>query len=67
MDQPLPPIRGTRPSDIGCKAALPNPNQLSNPVLGQIAGCDLAPDRLLRDAEPRGDLGDAQKPLSRFE
>jgi hypothetical protein len=33
---------------------------------GQFAGRDFASDCLLRDVEPHGDLGDAEKPLSRL-
>jgi hypothetical protein len=52
--------------DVGCKIALADPNQIAESNRGQFALVDLAPNRFLRDAEPLGDLGDAQNPLSRF-
>jgi hypothetical protein len=59
-------ILGTAPSDIGFQVALADPNELADPMRGPVAGRDLAPHRLLGDAEPLGDLGDAQKAFSRF-
>ena len=48
----VPAPLGTRGGETGGKHALPDPNELADPIRGQIAGCDLASHRLLRDAEP---------------
>ena len=44
---------------MGRKDAVADPNEPADPMRAPIAGCDLAPHRLLRDANRLGDLGDA--------
>src|SRR5579863_6402359 len=51
---------------MGRKDAPADPDEPPDPMRRPIAGRNLAPNRLFRDAEPLGDLRDAEEALPRI-